>query len=207
MQYSGFPTGSVVGFNVDEDGLPFFVFSSMSAHTKDILVDGRVSLTITSKDFKGAAEGRVVLIGNISPVTDASEKQSLRDKYLLKHKDAYWIDFGFVNLSQLAKLLRDRYLCSDFSYFKMSSLIAIRFVGGFAMAGSVSVEDYKNAKPDPVAAFATPVMTHMNDDHADSVIAMIKHYAGVSCSEASIVSLDKFGMTVRRSFLSDYYYF
>ena len=64
------------------------------------------------------------------------------------------------------------------------------------MAGSVAVDDYKNARPDPVAAFATPVMTHMNDDHADSIIAMVKHYAGVPCSEATIVSLDKLGLTV-----------
>ena len=63
VQYEGFPTGSIVGFELDDAGRPFFVFSSMSAHTKDILADDRASLTITAKDFKGAAEGRVVLIG------------------------------------------------------------------------------------------------------------------------------------------------
>ena len=52
-QFPGYPTGSVVGFELDDNGLPFFVFSSMSAHTKDLLKDSRSSLTILANDFKG----------------------------------------------------------------------------------------------------------------------------------------------------------
>jgi hypothetical protein len=87
--------------------------------------------------------------------------------------------------------------CRDFSYFRMESLEAVRFVGGFAMAGSVTPVDYKAAQPDPLAGFSGPVLKHMNDDHADSTVAMIKHFAGVDCSEAQIVSLDRLGMTVK----------
>lgn len=87
-------------------------------------------------------------------------------------------------------------ICSDFTYFKMTSLQGIRFIGGFAMAGSINVDEYKAAKPDPIAAFAAPVMSHMNDDHKDSIISMVNHYVGVPCSDASIVSIDKLGMTV-----------
>lgn len=178
-QYPGYPTGSIVGFELDDEGLPFFVFSSMSAHTKDVLKDGHVSLTVLAGDFKGAAEGRVVLIGMCKKLFDKERQQKLRDVYLKRHKDAYWIDFG------------------DFTYFQMESIEAIRFVGGFAMAGSITPEDYKKAKPDPIAAFSAPVMKHMNDDHADSTIAMVKHYAGMPCSEAQIISMDRLGMTVK----------
>ncbi len=94
LQYPGFPSGSMVGFQLHEEtGKPFFVFSSMSAHTKDILADGRVSLTVCSKDFKGAAQGRVVIIGTIKPLP-LEDKQKARELYLRKHTDAYWIDFG-----------------------------------------------------------------------------------------------------------------
>ena len=178
-QFPGFPTGSVVGFALDDDGLPFFVFSSMSAHTGDIVQDGRVSLTVLAADFKGAAEGRVVLIGSVMKLADTSRQAALRDKYLAKHKEAFWIDFG------------------DFTYFKMESLESIRYVGGFAMAGSVTPDDYKNARADPIAAFATPVMKHMNDDHADSTVAMVTHYTGMPCTAAEIVSMDRLGMTVK----------
>lgn len=179
VQFAGYPTGSVVGFQVDEQGLPFFVFSTMSAHTTDVLKDDKASLTVMSKDFKGAAEGRVVLVGTIQKVLDAELRNQLRDLYLKRHKDAFWIDFG------------------DFSYFRMESLEAVRFVGGFAMAGSITPADYKAAQPDPLAGFSGPVLKHMNDDHADSTVAMVKHYAGVDCSEAEIVSLDRLGMTVK----------
>ena len=145
-QYGGYPTGSVVGFQLQEgNGLPYFVFSTMSAHTKDVLKDGKVSLTVMAKDFQGAAEGRVVLIGDCKKVFDKDEIAKLREKYLARHKDAYWIDFG------------------DFSYFAMTSLQTVRYVGGFAMAGSVTPEQYEAAAPDPIAAFASPVIKHMND--------------------------------------------
>ena len=178
VQFSGYPTGSVVGFELDKSGKPFFVFSTMSAHTKDILSDGRASLVVTAKDFKGAAEGRVTLIGNVQKVENDNEKTALRERYLARHKDAFWVDFG------------------DFSYYAMNSVSAIRYVGGFARAGSVTVTEYTEAKPDPIAAFAAPVMKHMNEDHSDSTIAMVQHYVGIPCSEAEIISLDRVGMTV-----------
>ena len=59
----GYPNGSVVGFAPDEDGNPIFIFSGMSSHTQDILKDPRCSLTVASKQFKGAADGRVNLMG------------------------------------------------------------------------------------------------------------------------------------------------
>ena len=65
------------------------------------------------------------------------------------------------------------------------------------MAGSVTPEEYEAASPDPIAKFAEPVMKHMNDDHSDSTMAMVTHYTGMKCSEASIVSLDSLGMTVK----------
>ncbi len=94
QQLAGFPSGSVAGFQLDDEGKPFFVFSSMSSHTKDLLVDGRSSLVVTSKDFKGAAEGRVSILGEIAKVTDTTRIAHLRNLYLKRHQDAYWIDFG-----------------------------------------------------------------------------------------------------------------
>lgn len=94
VQHGGFPTGSVVGFQLDERGLPFFSFSTMSAHTSDLLEDGKASLTVLAKDFKGAAEGRVNIAGTIKKVVDEELKAELRAQYRLRHKVAYWVDFG-----------------------------------------------------------------------------------------------------------------
>ena len=40
--------------------------------------------------------------------------------YKAKHPNAFWADFG------------------DFTYFRMHSLKAVNFVGGFARAGSIT---------------------------------------------------------------------
>ncbi len=64
------------------------------------------------------------------------------------------------------------------------------------MAGNVSPEDYKTARPDPLAPFAHFIIDHMNKDHADATVDIVRHYAGVPCREATIVSLDRFGMMV-----------
>ena len=176
--YDGYPTGSVVGFALDDEGYPFFVFSSMSAHTGDVMADGRVSLTVMASDFKGAAEGRVVMIGDTVALDD-SQKSAYRDMYLKRHPDAFWIDFG------------------DFSYWKLNSLKSLRYIGGFARAGSLSPREYLDAEPDPVAPFAAPVMKHMNDDHADSTVDIVKNVVGVPGRQAQIVGLDALGMTVK----------
>ena len=47
-----------------------------------------------------------------------------------------------------------------------------------------------------LAAVAIPVMSHMHDDHEDALVAMVKHYSGISCLKAQITSIDKHGMDV-----------
>jgi putative heme iron utilization protein len=71
-------------------------------------------------------------------------------------------------------------------------------VGGFARAGSITSEEYANAKPDPVSAFGPAIAKHMNEDHSDSTIAMISHaIPGLDVSEAVITSVDSLGMYVK----------
>ncbi|RYH29134.1 hypothetical protein EON65_09620 [archaeon] len=90
----GFPIGSIVGFWLDEEGKPFSILSSLSGHTADLRKDGRSSLLVSEKDFKGADNGRVTLTGVINRVSDEGKRTRLRELYLKKHPDAYWIDFG-----------------------------------------------------------------------------------------------------------------
>lgn len=47
---------------------------------------------------------------------------SVREMYKKKHPNAFWVDFG------------------DFRLMRMDTIKAIRFVGGFAMAGDIDPE-------------------------------------------------------------------
>ena len=108
-EYGGAPSGGIVGFAADERGRPVFFLSSMSGHTRDIMDDGRVSLTVTASDFKGAADGRVTLTGRVTRVPEA-EVPAARAGYLSKHTDAFWVEFG------------------DFSCWRMDEILGIRLV-------------------------------------------------------------------------------
>lgn len=177
----GFPTGSVVGFQLDHAGLPFFVFSTLAGHTKNILKDERCSLTVMANNFKGAAQGRVSIGGKVKKVTNKTVTLSLREQYLKYHKDAYWVDFG------------------DFSFYRMYTIESIRYVGGFALVGNIDISEFLAAKPDPLASFAAEVLVHMNVAHPDSICAMVCHYGGIPCTKAEMVSVDRYGFTVNAS--------
>jgi hypothetical protein len=90
----GFPSGSIVGYaDATEDGAPIFVFSTMSGHTRDVMADGRASLTVTAPGFEGAADARVCLTGVVRKVPEAAVPAA-RDRYLARHPDAFWVTFG-----------------------------------------------------------------------------------------------------------------
>lgn len=174
----GYPGGSVVGFAPDDDGRPLFVFSSMSTHTQDIMADPKCSLTVASKEFKGAADGRVNLMGTAEKLS-SEEIEAAKEMYLKKHPNAFWVNFG------------------DFSWFRMN-VEKIRFVGGFARAGAVSPSDYIAAKPDPISEFGIHIAQHMNEDHESATIAMIANQIpGLDVSKAEITSVDSLGMYVK----------
>ena len=80
-----YPGGSVVGFAPDEKGRPIFIFSGMSTHTQDVLANPHCSLTIAAKDFKGAADGRVNLMGRCELIKDAEERDAAKEIYKQKH--------------------------------------------------------------------------------------------------------------------------
>ena len=174
----GYPNGSVVAFAPDEDGNPLFVFSGMSSHTQDVLKDSRCSLTVASKQFKGAADGRVNLMGKAT-LLPKEKIDAAKAVYLKKHPGAFWIEFG------------------DFNLFQME-IEKINFVGGFARAGSVTPKQYKEATPDTISEFGPQIAAHMNDDHMSSTIAMVESQVpGLNASEALITSVDSLGMYVK----------
>lgn len=179
-----YPSGSVVGFAPDDQGRPLFIFSGMSTHTQDLLLNPKCSLTVAAKDFKGAADGRVNLMGTCTLIKDAAEREEAKQIYMKKHPGAFWADFG------------------DFNWFRME-VEHCRFVGGFARAGTVSAAEYASAKPDVIAEFGPAIASHMNDDHMDATIAMVRSCVpGMDIednpiSEAIITSVDSLGMYVK----------
>lgn len=176
-QHAGFPCGSMVGYCIDQQGRLFSSLSSLSSHTADLVKDGRCSLLV-AEDGAGADRARVCFTGTMRKVDSEASRADLRELYLRRHPGAYWVDFP------------------DFRFFVMESLQAVRYVGGFANASNVDPEAFLQASADPLLAFADPVIQHMNADHRDSLQAMVTHILGITCKQASMIALDRLGLTV-----------
>lgn len=148
---AGFPSGSVVGYAEDASGRPLFSLSTMSGHTRDLMADGRASLTVTQPGFRGAADARVALTGDVARVP-AAEEAAARAAYARKHPDAFWASFG------------------DFSFWRLEPR-ALRLVGGFARAGSVAPALYASSQPDPVAGECARLIAAANARPAGALAA------------------------------------
>lgn len=93
--------------------------------------------------------------------------------------DAFWISYG------------------DFSFWKMSDIVSIRLVGGFARAGQVPAKLYASAKPDPVARL-TDLVAAANRHGPAAWAAAVKAAVGadVGLEGCTVLSLDRLGLNL-----------
>jgi len=146
----GYPFGSVTPYCVDEQCCPIVYISYIAQHTKNILKDPRVSLTVLETDDRSddvQARGRVTCIADASPVKD---DERVRERYFRYFPDASQFD-----------------QTHDFAFFRLD-LVRIRFIGGFGKIHWVEPDEFMTSNP-----FSGPqesrILEHMNKDHADAL--------------------------------------
>lgn len=68
-------------------------------------------------------------------------------------------------------------------------------------AVQVAAEEFLSTPADPVAPFSSPISKHMNEDHASSTLAIVKHFVplDIDISAAKLQTLDRLGMEVECS--------
>ena len=179
-RHPGHPFASIMPYAIDDAGRPLLLISTMAMHTQNLMSDGRASLLVAQPDWAGdpLAAGRVTLMGDVRPV-DASARAEARTAYLARHDNArYWVDFD------------------DFGFWRLD-VRDVYFVGGFAAMDWVDASTYATARPDPLADAAGGIVSHMNRDHADALIAYARAFAGVEADEATMVGVDRLGFKLR----------
>jgi heme iron utilization protein len=179
-RHAGHPFASVMPYALDLDGRPLFLISAMAMHTQNLEADPRASLLVTQPDWSGdpLAAGRLTLMGAARKL-DPAQAGEARAAYLARHQRAgYWVDFD------------------DFAFWRLD-VVDVYFVGGFAAMDWVTADAYTAARPDPLADAAGGIVEHMNRDHADALVAYARHYAGEAADEATMVTVDRLGFTLR----------
>jgi len=130
--HEGAPYVSMVPYALVEDGSAFLIHvSELSAHTRDMLDDSRVSLMITARETEDTLPqelSRLTIQGQARQLEEPSPEYDLGKSTYLKR---------FPDSSQMFDF-------ADFSLFAITPK-SVRWIGGFAAAQSLTPEDLASA--------------------------------------------------------------
>lgn len=121
----GQPYVSKVGLALDLDGSVLFLFSTLAAHTQDLLADPRCSVLVegASVSVNPLEAPRATLVGRAEKLHGDGAKAA-RDIYLARHPGAaVYVDFG------------------DFAFWRLD-VQKVHYVGGFGRAKWTKGMDY-----------------------------------------------------------------
>jgi heme iron utilization protein len=156
LDVPGYPFGSVTPYCADRQCRPVIYISRIAQHTRNILADSRVSLTIFENNGNAddvQARGRLTCIADARPID--GEEEEVRERYFRY----------FPSARQYAQT-------HDFEFYWLD-LVRLRFIGGFGQIYWVSPSEFMAANPFS-AAQESRIIQHMNDDHRDAIM----RYAG-----------------------------
>ncbi len=179
VEYPGFPFGSVAPYAMNKEGHPIVLISSIAQHTKNVLADSKMSLTITAADGGDVqAAARLCLLGHLKPM-EADEQAENR----------------YFSYFEQSKLYFDVH---DFSFYEFHPE-AVRYIGGFGKIFWVDVADF--FLPNPFFGQAEEgMLSHMNDHHENSIRAYAMHFGKLSIDEKMkirMVGMDAEGMDIK----------
>ena len=177
---AGYPFGSIVSYALDELGRPLLCLSDIAEHTRNLKANPKASIMVieqADRDTDQLALGRVTLLGEVTRVAP-QETDNVKTTYRDAHPQAYYADFD------------------DFAFYRMT-VRSVRYVGGFGHMSWVKNEEYADAEPDPLRPHAAGIIRHMNEDHADALVAYCKAFAGETVTtSATMLTVDRYGFDV-----------
>jgi putative heme iron utilization protein len=171
----GYPFASLVAVATDMDGSPLLLLSGLSAHTRNLTIDPRVSLLL-SQGGKGdpLAHPRLTVMGLVTPF----ESQTARARYLSRHpKAANYAGFG------------------DFGLYRLA-IEGGHLNGGFARAARLSAEELTTdiTGMEALAEREAGAVEHMNADHADAVALYATGILGRRAGAWRLTGIDPEGL-------------
>jgi heme iron utilization protein len=177
----GFPFGSLVAYAVDDAGRPVLCLSDLAEHSRNLAADPRASLMAAQTGTGDPlALARVTVLGSVVELRDDDREAALQT-YRARHPDAFYAAFH------------------DFRLYRLD-VSSVRYVGGFGRMSWVSADDHAAAEPDPLRPHVAGIVGHMNDDHADALVAYCRVFGGRPATErAEMVGVDRYGFTMLAS--------
>ena len=178
LDAEGAPFASLVNVATDFDGAPLLLLSQLSAHTRHLAADPRVSLLL-SETGKGdpLAHPRLTL-GGAARRLDDDERTRARTRFLARHpKSALYADFG------------------DFSFWRLEPARG-HLNGGFAKAATYAGGELlvDVAEAQSLREAEEGALEHLNTDHADALALYATKLCGASEGRWRASGLDPEGL-------------
>ena len=174
LDVPGYPFGSIVPYCVDELCRPLIYISHIAQHTRNILTDPRVSLTVIERKTDSddvQAHGRVTCIANARRIRD--QESEAQERYFRYFPSA-----------------RQYEQTHDFAFFRLE-LVRVRFIGGFGQIYWVEPDEFATKNPFSFQQ-ESRIIGHMNKDHAEA----LRHYSGGSPSVMTGIDAEGFDLLV-----------
>jgi putative heme iron utilization protein len=147
----GYPFGSVTPYCVDRECQPIVYISTIAQHTKNILADPRVSLTIIEANSDSddvQSRGRLTIMADAKRADRVDT--DIRDRYMRYFPSAVPFD-----------------QTHDFMFFRLE-LVRARFIGGFGQIFWLTREELCLNNPFSPQD-ESRIIRHMNDDHSEAL--------------------------------------
>jgi heme iron utilization protein len=172
LDVPGYPFGSITPYCADNQSRPVIYISTIAQHTRNILADSRVSLTVVENNPDSddvQSRGRLTYVADARPI--GKEDADARQRYFRYFPSSRQYD-----------------QTHDFGLFRLVPQ-RVRFIGGFGQIywiepGEFSIQNVFSA------AEETQIIQHMNNDHS----AALRHYCGGEA--ATMIGIDGNGFDV-----------
>ncbi len=178
VEIEGYPFGSLTPFVASHEGRPVIYTSELAQHTRNILADSRLCLTVYDPEEKDKqATSKVSIMGNAEPIPD-TEHALLAERY-----------FSFFPGS------RKNESNPDFQFYWIEPHKA-RYVSGFGRIHWLSKEgwllppaNWKNDEAD--------IAKDINKNHSAELIDMCRYFHETQPKYAQMIAADPEGFHVR----------
>ena len=167
----GYPFGSFTTFISGRDRSLYFYLSDIAQHTINFKKNSKASLTIVNQKTKGDKQNnqRLSLIGDI---------------IILSKEDIKYYQQKFHCIFPESKKYADFH---GFNFYKME-VKDVRWIGGFGKIGWLEINRWKSQLP-KWHDRETNIVSHMNDDHQNSIISSLKAQHNIDDENAKMLFL------------------
>ena len=185
-----YPQGTVVGYSMDHDGLPFFVFTDLSIHTINLLENNSASLCVMEYGFNNILDSRVMLTGDVRAIDDKLIKDKYKNMYLDSHPNEEWIRY-------------------ESSYvFKMNKLVNMNLVCGLGNEKKVNIRDYLKSNPDVFIHNIEQNIDYINDNYYSLLgVILIKKFNNLISFQIKSVDCHGINLYIKLSNCRDKLFF